>query len=442
MPPTKKRTGTFLLSVFDGARQLLPVGKRLRFRLQDGAQKKQYDGFQKKPRVKINDLPFSNSRIDGYAVVVTGGGYEQTGLHPLKLVENTVTKVDLMTLKKRAKLRLEPALWRNLSKSHPAWTTYLQADREEDAAARRHDRWRDTRPEHLAAFLNFAEALSDLKFRDDDAFSYFKQPAANHLTKDFKRDRCFAFADPKLVEQIEDAVGKGTFVGANASLHPGATRSFKEVRFGVANVQITLHENDRKRIKGTNCIKVEVDIDYFRDVGAHALLEVIPNKFGGVTDPARSTGCAGWRSAKRACRSSTHPIRLPNGGFLSGSCGLAEWPVREWQDGHRERQNDETDFPEVHRMWSETGNVPKTNANEWGAPSEVQSPLRRATACRRSGRDRRGAGRRRRPVVGGAPGAASFPVPARCRSRDRRYPPPAPRQRRACRPCPAASARG
>lgn len=287
MPPTKQRKGSFLLSVFDGARKLLPAGKRLRFRLHDGAQKKQYDEFHKKPRVKINGLSFANNRIDDYAVVVTGGGYEQTGIHPLRLREDTVTKADLMMLKKRAKLRLETALWRNLSASHPAWTTFLQADRQEEAAARRHDRWRDTRPEHLAAFLNFAEALSDLEFRDGTAFSYFKQPAANHLTKDFKRDRCFAFVDPKLVEQIVDAVGKGTFVGANASLHPGATRSFKEIRFGVANVQITLHENDREQIEGTNCIKVEVDIDYFRDTGAHALLEVIPNKFGGVTDPGK-----------------------------------------------------------------------------------------------------------------------------------------------------------
>ncbi len=34
-----------------------------------------------------------------------------------------------------------------------------------------------------------------------------------------------------------------------------------------------------------NCLKVEIDMDYFRDPLAHLLLEVLPNQFGGATDP-------------------------------------------------------------------------------------------------------------------------------------------------------------
>jgi hypothetical protein len=39
---------------------------------------------------------------------------------------------------------------------------------------------------------------------------------------------------------------------------------------------------------GVACIKVEPDIDYFKDLGAHTLLEVIPNSIThGLTDPKR-----------------------------------------------------------------------------------------------------------------------------------------------------------
>ena len=70
--------------------------------------------------------------------------------------------------------------------------------------------------------------------------------------------------------------------------HPDATSSFKQIQFGEANVQLTFHEKDTKTIAGVACIKVEPDIDYFKDLGAHTLLEVIPNSIThGLTDPKR-----------------------------------------------------------------------------------------------------------------------------------------------------------
>ena len=53
-----------------------------------------------------------------------------------------------------------------------------------------------------------------------------------------------------------------------------------------ANVQVTFHEKDTKKIDGVDCITVEPDIDYFQDLGAHTLLEVIPHSItDGLTDP-------------------------------------------------------------------------------------------------------------------------------------------------------------
>lgn len=68
--------------------------------------------------------------------------------------------------------------------------------------------------------------------------------------------------------------------------HPGATSSFKQNQFGEANVQFSFHENDTTTIEGVHCVKVELDMDYFKDLLGHFILEVLPNKVsGGKTDP-------------------------------------------------------------------------------------------------------------------------------------------------------------
>jgi hypothetical protein len=228
---------------------------------------------------------FEDNFTDLYTVIVSGKGYRQAGFHPVTLRVDTVTLVDLMLLPVNSAFQFREALWNNLRVTHPGWTAFFRGKLSEATAEERYTQWMEDTPEHLAAFLNFAESLADIPLRVGTAFDYLKQPLSNDLTKDFLVDRIFAFAEAGLVDQLEIAVRQGTFEPANSSLHPGATRSFKEVRFGEANVQITLHENDRKRVGGVNCLKVEVDMDYFRDPLAHLLLEVLPNQFGGATDP-------------------------------------------------------------------------------------------------------------------------------------------------------------
>jgi hypothetical protein len=50
-----------------------------------------------------------------------------------------------------------------------------------------------------------------------------------------------------------------------------------------------------------DCIKVEPDIDYFQDLGAHTLLEVIPNSIThGLTDPKKVYSFAGLPAATPA----------------------------------------------------------------------------------------------------------------------------------------------
>jgi hypothetical protein len=75
------------------------------------------------------------------------------------------------------------------------------------------------------------------------------------------QDRFFAWADPKLIDQIERAKQQTPkrFENAPADLHPGATRSYKQIQFGEANVQLTFHENERLEVDGVSCVRVDVD---------------------------------------------------------------------------------------------------------------------------------------------------------------------------------------
>ena len=92
-------------------------------------------------------------------------------------------------------------------------------------------------------------------------------------------------------------ISTGSPIRSSSTLAP--PDSFKENRFGEANVQLTFHGDDRKVVDGVTCIMVEPDIDYYRDLGSHGLLEVLPGFFpGGMTDP-RVVYLLRWMAGRR-----------------------------------------------------------------------------------------------------------------------------------------------
>ena len=97
-------------------------------------------------------------------------------------------------------------------------------------------------------------------------------------------DRFYCYAAAPLVDEVVRAAAEGVFDPEPnpAVFHHGATRSYKEIQFGEANVQLTFHEHDTAIVDGTSCILLEPDIDYYKDLLAHGLLEVLGNK---LTDP-------------------------------------------------------------------------------------------------------------------------------------------------------------
>ena len=63
---------------------------------------------------------------------------------------------------------------------------------------------------------------------------------------------------------------------------------------------MTFHENDKKTINGLECVMIEPDIDYYKDLLAHALLEVVTNKVtNSLTDP-RQVYVLRWIAGRHA----------------------------------------------------------------------------------------------------------------------------------------------
>jgi hypothetical protein len=124
-------------------------------------------------------------------------------------------------------------------------------------------------------------------------------------------DRFWAWVDARLADRIKELADLHSVAeeqGA-AHFHPGipgrvdpATRSWKQTRFDVSNVQLTFHETNKKTIQTRNgpidCVIVEPDIDYYKDLLAHGLLEALPNLLTrGKTDP-RQDYALRWMATK------------------------------------------------------------------------------------------------------------------------------------------------
>jgi hypothetical protein len=287
------------VSVFDGSRKLMPSTTKVLITVRDGNQKTIYREYQG-PQIVLNKLPFYNNFGDYYAVIAHADDHIQAGFVPVKVAPNAPQRVDLMLLKKDATYHFGGATWKILQTKRPALAAALAADAASATAAR--DRYQDQvekRPAHLACILNVATALDQINLRVGTPLDYVRQIVQDAT---MKQDRFFGYADPELLEQVQEAAQAGLFAPEHGSaiFHPGATASYKQTKFGEANVQITFHEDDRRTIGKVDCMKIELDMDYYKDLGAHALLEVLRNTTtGSLTDPKQVYQLR-WIAGRRA----------------------------------------------------------------------------------------------------------------------------------------------
>jgi hypothetical protein len=275
-------TSTVTINIYDGTRMPFAAGKNILYTIIDGNQKQWVRKEVKTASLTATGLPFFDNFGDNYCVLAYADGFQQAGFVPVKLSPRQSVTVDLMLIPKDPQFNFADASWDAIKLRLP-----FLASGVDDATGRdRYGMLMETRPKSLAALLNITTAMSQIFLPTETPLDYIKQVLWDDS---LQQDRFFAWCDPQMLDQVRMAAAQGEFAPENAPwlLHAGATASWKQIQFGEANVQITFHENDKQMIDGLTCIKVEPDIDYYKDPGAHALLEVLPNAItGGLTNPA------------------------------------------------------------------------------------------------------------------------------------------------------------
>jgi hypothetical protein len=114
-----------------------------------------------------------------------------------------------------------------------------------------------------------------------------------------------------LIQAVSDQV-PATFEQKPASdllLHPGATSSYKQTEMSQANVQFTFHEtapSPPNAPADEDWVLAEPDIDFYKDLDAHAIDEVMLGFFT-KTDP-QGVYVLRWIAAKQARMSDFNPL--------------------------------------------------------------------------------------------------------------------------------------
>jgi len=272
------------LRIFDGSRQPFSAPAQFLVRIVDGNQTQRIWQNYSANDLRFDGLPFFDNLFDNYSVVVSADGYQQAGFVPVKLSNRYLTTQDIMLVPRDPGFSFVNARWPAASFKYP----FIAAGADNAAGEQRYDDLLEAE-KPLACLLNLCEAMSQISLPQGTPLDYIKQlrwdaPFAP------AHDRFFAWCDVALIDQVKAAAAKGLFAVETdpAIFHPGATSSWKQIQFGEANVQLTFHEAEKMVVHGVNCVTVEPDIDYYRDLGAHTILEVVPNGLThSLTDPAQ-----------------------------------------------------------------------------------------------------------------------------------------------------------
>jgi hypothetical protein len=264
-------------------------------------------------------VPFFDNFGDLYTVIASADGYDDSAWHPVWVSSKVPTELNLMFLPKNGRPHFANARWTDLTQLRPTVAAIVRRGCEDVASSPdKYSALMEGRPAALACFLNIMTALADMRLpsgkRPLDYYWNVAWPpgdpkSANWFTdldNVFKQDRFFCYVDQAIVADVRAAVGHGFSEEPDPQAwgHGGATESYKETQFDVANVQLTFHGRDTANFVDENnnlmtCVKIEPDIDYYKDVAAHALLEVIPNWITkGLSDP-RVVCALRWMAGKR-----------------------------------------------------------------------------------------------------------------------------------------------
>jgi hypothetical protein len=288
-----------MVNIFDGTRKTVANSLQVLIRVIDGNQRRWHEKERKGPNHYFTDLPVFDNYGDNYAVIISADGFQQAGFTPVKISRGICQHVDLMLLPTNSSFNFHDATWEVLGSSNPGLRNLLSSGTKSgNAAKERYDTLRESKPDTIAAFLNITTAMKQICLPQKTPLDYFREI----IWDDLQQDRFFAYADPELLIQVERAAAQGHWapeIGC-AVFHTGATKSYKQNQFGEANLQLTFHEGDNKRIDQVDCIKVEPDMDYYKDPMSHALLEVLPNTLTRQKSDPRMIYVLRWIAGRQA----------------------------------------------------------------------------------------------------------------------------------------------
>lgn len=294
-------TSSLTINIFGGNRDPLPMGTKILFTVIDGQQQTIYRDFSTTPSITLHGLPFFSNVGDNYTVLAFADGCEQAGFTPVLMSPNHIASVDLMLVRKGATFNFSKARWDLLCEKRPDVTRLFAEGVKDSATAQgRYTQLMETRPAALACFFNLATALSQIQFADRAPLDCIRELIWEDTR--MTQDRFFAWVEAGMIDRIAMASAQGLFAPESSAsvLLEGVTRSWKQIQFGEANIQIAFHENDNRTIGGTACIMVEFSFDYYKDLGAHAILEIIANtRSGGLVDP-RQVYALRWMAGRHA----------------------------------------------------------------------------------------------------------------------------------------------
>jgi hypothetical protein len=301
-------TSAIHFTIVDGRREALPADTTVLIRLLNGA-KPINPKFASGSDIRISEIPFTDTDDDAYNVFVHADGYDDAVTpNRVPLMKNKTTEVALMATPGGGKFHFQP--WEQFRNVDSRILKLVTNGAPGDPAKR----YSDTLEAHsleLGSLLNIATAIRDIPLDDltSPLDTYYWEVMWDLLAP----DRFWAWVDARLADRIMKLGKLHSFAEEkdSAHWHPGikglidpATRSWKQTRFDVANVQLTFHETTKKTLKdekgnAVDCVVIEPDIDLFKDLLSHGLSEVIPNAIsGGKTDP-RTVYAMRWMATRQ-----------------------------------------------------------------------------------------------------------------------------------------------
>ena len=227
-------------------------------------------------------LPFYDTPAgDIFAIGVESEGYHGAcGL--LRGLGGRVVGFKVHLIRRDAQFRF--LTWANLKSTNEVITSFLKSGSNETMAASLYEEKIRSDQSAVACLLNIIDAMRSIDLGGRSPLSFFRAIEWETI----ERDRFFGYADPAMISWVRAAAERGEFEEEEncGTFHHGATCSWKQKEFRNTNVQLTFHEHDTRMIDGVRCVKIEPDIDLYRNLIAHGFAEVLPNSIThGKTDP-------------------------------------------------------------------------------------------------------------------------------------------------------------